>query len=178
VSDDTNTTLPDDTNTTDSDDANTTDGDDDVNYDDLEPNEDQINSDYDTRGAVLDPNACRTTDVYVNSLRDSGFDPDRATDDENGMEIGSGFLNETFELSQVALFYPDLFVGIFDRTSTIRGDGYTLTYDQNWVNSEEKTVYVRTPRVETTAGYFGCYKYVLDSADSSEIEQVKVYRLR
>jgi hypothetical protein len=174
-SDGTNTTDPDDTNTTDPDDTNTTD----PNYDDIEPNEDQPNSDYDTRGAVLDPNACMITDTFKNTLLHSSFEPVRESDTTNGVSIGSEFpYNADITLTRVALFYPDIVSSLAGNSATIRENGYIFTYDLNWPANTNKTVYIRTPKVAANNGYFGCYRYVLDSVRASEIEFTKVYRLR
>jgi hypothetical protein len=177
--DGTDTTIPDDTNTTNPDDTNTTDGDDDVNYDDLDPNEDQPNSDYDTRGAILDPDACRITDVYKNTLLHSSFEPLRESDVDNGVTIGSEFpYNADITLTRVALFYPDIISTLAGSSSMIRENNYIFSFDQNWPANTNKTVYIRTPKVAANNGYFGCFRYVLNSTTASEIEFTKVYRLR
>lgn len=177
VDTDNNTSVGDDTNTTTGDDNNTSDGDD--NYDDIEPNADQENSDYDTRGAILDPNACRITDIYSETLLHSSFAPGRESDVENGIEIGSRYPHSTnIELTRVALFYPRLIQSPIERSVSISKPTYVLSFDQSWVGNAEKRVYVRTPKVAENNGYFGCFRYDLNSVTAAEIEAVKVYRLR
>jgi hypothetical protein len=183
--DGTDTTIPDDTNTTDPDDTDTGDGgDDDLNYDDFDPNADQDNSDFDTRGAILDPNACKQGGVYGEPLSDLSTDNQYTEDSSFGVSVGSRLpLSAQLDLSRVFLYYPNSDATAYTQTNTgtsrsVTTSQFVFSYDIAWVGNVNRTFYVRTPNIEENNGYLGCYRYVLDSVNVNEIEMTKVYRLR
>jgi hypothetical protein len=134
-----------------------------------------INSDFDTTSAVLDSSACELSSDYEIAFKDSSFDPLATENISNGLELGS-MLNydAVVEQTEVAIFAPKLTKSLVGKRINIYGSGYWLGFDEAWVGNAKKTVYVRTPK--DTNGYYGCYRYVLNSSDASLVTSTKVYR--
>lgn len=163
--------------TDDPDDSNTTDPTDPTDPgDDLgDPNEDQSRSDFDTRSAVKDQNACLINTTY-NGMADSSFDPTGTVDAENGIIISSLYpYNADVQKTQVTVYYPDLIATLAGSQSTIYADKYRVNFDQSWPANTNKTIYVRTPR-GIDSNYYGCMRYTL-SLDTASIVGQRVYRV-
>lgn len=172
------TTTPDDNNdTTDPTDENTTDPvvpDEDEDLGD--PNADQANSDFDTRSAEKDQNACILNGTYTNAMEDSSFDPTGAVDSEHGVTISSLLrYDPDIQKTNVVVYYPDLIATPVGTQTTLYEEYYRLNFDQSWPANTNKTIYVRTPK-GIDSNYFGCMRYTL-SVDSASIVGQRVYRV-
>jgi hypothetical protein len=134
-----------------------------------------IESDFDTTGAVEDSAACELSSDYEIAFKDSSFDPLATENISNGLELGS-MLNydAVVEQTEVAIFAPKLTQTLVGKRINVYGTGYWLGFDSAWVSNAKKTVYIRTPK--DTNGYYGCYRYVLNSSDAKAITGTKVYR--
>jgi hypothetical protein len=171
-------TTADDTNTSDS---NITDGTGDGDNTVVPPipngllDNNGINSDFDTTGAVEDSGACDLSSDYEVAFKDSSFDPLATENIANGLELGSMLnYNAIVEQTEVAIFAPKLTQTLVGKRINVYGTGYWLGFDSAWVSNSKKTVYIRTPK--DTNGYYGCYRYVLNSTDANAITKTKVYR--
>ena len=130
---------------------------------------------FDTTDAELDAKACGAFDDY-SALTDSSLSPEGQTDDANAIAIYSSY-RFTFNpaASEVTLYYPRLqqtkqgkpYVSVY-------ATYYTISFDKAWVNNANNTVYVKTPKNDN--GKFGCYRYKLNDANTSNIVATKVYR--
>lgn len=168
ISDGDDQTDPTDDNTTDDDDSST---------DDLgDPNEDQSRSDFDTRSAEKDQNACIINGTYKNAKEDSSFDPTGTVDEANGIVISSLLsYNADVDKTKVTVYYPDLIATPMNTQTTLYEDYYRLSFDQSWPANSEKTIYVRIPR-GIESNYYGCMRYTL-SVNTSSIVGQRVYRV-
>ena len=166
----------DDNQTTDPDDCNVTDPTEDPDEDLGDPNADQSRSDFDTRSAEKDQNACIINDTYKNAMDDSSFDPTGTADDENGITISSLYSYDAdIDKTKVVVYYPDLIATPVGTQSSLYEDKYRLSFDQSWPANSEKTIYVRTPR-GIESNYYGCMRYTL-SVNTSSIVGQRVYRV-
>ncbi len=139
------------------------------------PNEDQVNSVFDTSGAEQDQNACIVDSVF-NFLKDTSFDPLSSADLVNAIEISSKYdYNSDVELTEAVIFYPNLTQSVLSRSVTVYADGYRFGFDESWVANGQRTIYVRTPKIGSL--YYGCYRYLLNSIDATLITPTKVYRV-
>jgi len=156
-------------------DDNTTD--DNNSTDDLgDPNEDQSQSDFDTRSAEKDQNACIINDTFANAMEDSSFDPTGTIDEENGMTISSLLAYDVdVDKTKVVVYYPDLIATPIGTQSTLYADYYRVSFDQSWPANTNKTIYVRIPR-GIESNYYGCMRYTL-SVNTSSIVGQRVYRV-
>lgn len=169
-------TPSDQTNTDDSNgstgDSNTTDPVDDLG----DPTSDQAYSDFDTRSAVLDPNACIINDIFKNAMEDSSFDPTGTVDEGNGFTISSLLpYDADTQKTIVTIYYPDLGSNLAGSQTTIYKDYYRVSFDQSWPINSQKTIYVRIPR-GIESNYYGCMRYTL-SLDASSVVEQRVYRV-
>ncbi len=134
-----------------------------------------LESDFDQDGAILDNEACGAFDGYF-TIKDNSFDPEGFYDDTNGITLGSSYpMSFNPNDTEVVLFYKQLTetkTGIF---SNIYEDNYYLSFDQAWIKNSDRTIYLKTPKLEATNNKYGCYRYELNSIDST-INRVKVYR--
>lgn len=149
--------------------------DDNTTNDDLgDSNEDQSKSDFDTRSAIKDQNACILNDA--NAMEDSSFDPTGTVDEENGMVVSSLLRYDAdVEKTKVVVYYPDLTVTPVGTQITLYGDYYRLSFDQAWPTNDQNTIYVRIPR-GIESNYYGCMRYIL-SVNNASIEGQRVYRV-
>jgi len=130
---------------------------------------------FNTTNAELDDNACVSQYDY-HQLKSNAFVPEIVEDSKNGIGIKSSYgMGENLEDSEVILFYPSLSQKLSnDVTVVFQESGeYYFTFDKSWADNAEKTVYIRTPK--DTQGLYSCYRYLLSSVHSSEIEAVKVF---
>ena len=165
-----------DDNTTDSTGGNDTNTTDDTGDDLGDPNEDQINSDFDTRDAIKDQEACMFNSIY-NGMTDSSFDPEETYDSENGIAVSSFFAYDpNQEKTEVVVYYPDLETTLSGTQIVITEAKYRVGFDASWPINPNKTIYVRTPRY-IDSNYYGCIRYTL-STDKSSIVAQRVYRIR
>jgi hypothetical protein len=134
-----------------------------------------IESDFDTTSATSDSVACELNGDYTIAFKDSSFDPLATENIANGLELGSMLnYNTLTEQTEVAIFAPKLTQSLVGKRINVYGTGYWLGFDMAWVSNANKTVYIRTPKDKN--GYYGCYRYVLNSSDSKAIVGTKVYR--
>lgn len=157
-------------------DSNTTDPS--VPNEDLgDPNADQPNSDFDTRSAVKDQNACIINATFKNGMEDSSFDPEETVDSDNGMAISSflAYDGDTAK-TMVTVYYPDLIATPVGNQSVITQEYYRVGFDQSWPANTNKTIYVQIPR-GIESNYYGCMRYTL-SLDGASIVGQRVYRVR
>ena len=130
---------------------------------------------FDTTDAELDAKACGVFDDYK-ALTDSSLTPEGQEDGANAIAIFSSY-SFTFnpEDSKVTLYYPTLqqtkqgkpYVSVY-------ATYYTISFDKAWASNANNTVYVKTPK--NNNGKFGCYRYILNDANTSNIVATKVYR--
>ncbi|MDY0122335.1 MAG: hypothetical protein RBR54_10380 [Sulfurimonas sp.] len=172
---------PDDTNQS-VDDSNTTDPTDptdpiDPGEDLGDPNADQANSDFDTRSAEKDQNACIVNATFKNGMQDSSFDPEETADTEHGMAISS-FLqwDGDTDKTMVTVYYPDLIATPVGNQIIITQEYYRVGFDQSWPANTNKTIYVQIPR-GIESNYYGCMRYTL-SLNAASIVGQRVYRVR
>jgi len=176
VTEDTNST--DNNQTVDPDDGNATDPTEDPEEDLGEPNEDQPRSDFDTRDAIEDPDACRINGTFKNAMEDSSFDPTGTVDELNGINIASSYrYNADIAKTVIVIYYPDL-ANQNAKTGTqvnLREDNYRISYDMSWGGNEIKNIYIRTPR-DVDSKYYGCVRYTLAASAGAVVKQ-RVYRV-
>lgn len=135
------------------------------------------NSMFDQTDAIYDKDACTQNNYYTNALYDS--DVNRtvfAEDTQFGLIIN---FHDTFDLNETAvnkftLYYPNLIqTKINEEPVTIFKENYYFSFNKAWATQGDQ-VYIQTP--VGLSGYYGCYKAVLDSTQSTNIELIKVYR--
>ena len=130
---------------------------------------------FDTTDAELDAKACGVFDDYK-ALTDSSLTPEGQEDGVNAIAIFSSY-RFTFNPadSEVTLYYPPLqqikhgkpYVSVY-------ATYYTISFDKAWISNANNTVYVKTPKNDN--GKYGCYRYILNDANTSNIVATKVYR--
>ena len=163
---------PDD-NTTDPDD-NTTDPDDNTTEPEPEPDPD-IDTDFETAGAIEDEQACLSSNGYIIST-DNSMNPEGYLNVVNAIKITSNYpFNASPVESTVMLFHPVLTQSKLNVFTNIATSTYQVSFDNSWVNNNNRVVYVRTPLDENEK--YRCYKYDLNSTNSSSIDEIKVYRI-
>ena len=179
-----NTTTQSDTNETNQEDVNTT-----INTDTNETNQ-EINtttsdenttiitnteSDFEKENAILDTQACGAFDGFL-TMKDNSFDPEGFYDSVNGITIGSSYqLSFSPKNTEIVLFYPNLTTTKTNDFRTIYENNYYISFDKAWIGNIKRTIYIKTPILETTNNKYGCYRYELNSI-SSNINGIKVYR--
>ena len=127
---------------------------------------------FDKVDATLDPNACKIDDTYQ-VIFDSSFDPLSAVDNDNGVEVASKYdYSIDLEATKVAMFYPDLNVGLMGTQANVYEELYRFGFDKSWVSNNLTSIYIRTPDLNDIG--YGCYRYELTSLTS--ITKTKVYR--
>ena len=132
-------------------------------------------TDFDTKDAILDENACTATNNY-HVLKNSGFMPDKTEDSENGISLKSNYsFNKNNELSEVQLFYPDLNQTKENDDVIVLEGNIIFTFDKAWTKNENKTIYIQTPK-EDENGKYSCYKYVLNFRVPTDVKPTKVFR--
>ncbi len=129
---------------------------------------------FDSSYALLDEQACNTSDGYMKMGNDSSINA-ASVDELNGVRINSNYtLSEDLDMSQVNIFYKPLEGSITNSVAVIFGDKYYFVYDEAWTQNTSRTIYVQTPKNED--GLHSCYRYELSSINTSEIKATKVFR--
>lgn len=145
---------------------------------------------FNTTNAELDEAACTSTNGYIplfasNSTNFSPETIDEQTDSVNGISIESGYIsqiasndlaniNDRIDDTGITIFYPELENNATGIKETVFEDNYYFAYDINWINNNEQTVYVMTPKDDS--GLYSCYRYELNSSNSTDIYATKVFR--
>jgi hypothetical protein len=133
------------------------------------------NNGFSTADALYDSSACLVNDTYL-AIDDSSFDPLSNVDVENGIEINSDYpYDSDVEETKVAIYYPRLTQPLINKSINVYSDTfYRFGFDEAWVDNENQTIYIRTPRGDKN--YNICYRYTLNSLVATTITPTKVYR--
>ena len=110
-------------------------------------------------------------------MDDSSFDPEESLDENNGISISS-FLPYSSDGQQtiVTVYYPGISSVPSGNFISVSESRYRIGFDQSWPSSENKVIYVQTPK-GIDSNYYGCTRYTL-SLDKSSIVAQRVYRVR
>ena len=130
---------------------------------------------FDETNAVLDVNACSTTNGF-NILSNNAFEIGVNSDTRNGIDIKSQYAMGTeISDSQVTIFYPSLENAKIENSSvTIFEEDYYFAFNKAYIQNTHNIVYVEVPQNENNIS--SCYRYELNSALVSELDGVKVFR--
>lgn len=184
---DTNTTDTTDTNTTDTTDTNTTDGDVVVPGDtDTNTTEPDIESYFDTVGAIFDADACNPTGFRIAS--DASYNGSQIGENgassfiivDQGLVIRSEYVSSDTPSTWVTLFYkrfPDASqFNLQGVTSYKMEDVFYLSYDLAWSDESipdvDNRMYLQSNKFEKPY----CYRLDLNNTVGSRIGVQKVYR--
>lgn len=143
--------------------------------------QDILNSVFDTTGAIKDEQACIASNGY-GALHDISTDSSVATDLDNGLEFSSlipfGTNGEFAEGYEGTLYRTALKeIKSSSYTFILKENTYSITFDNSWVVNANNVVYVKMARVIAVDGSKpSCFRLKLDSLNSNEISEVKVFR--
>ena len=154
-------------------DDNKTDPVDDNKTDPVDDNTTDPVIDEDYGPSTYDPQACLSGNGYT-YIRDNSFDPDGYYDEANGLKVTS-YYPKTFNAaeSEVRVYHPGL-DGTVSGAPVFKVESrYSFSFDKEWVNNANNTIYVKTP-LDVNNEYF-CFRYKLNSTDRNEIKWVLVH---